>query len=180
MNDFGTILGAHTLRFERLLPCSLEGAWNYLTDPAFLGTWLAKGVVEQRAGGKVELHFDVEEIPERKREGAVVHGLVKRCEPQKMLAYSWGSCATASDSDSVVTFELRPEGDDVRLTLTHEGLASSILARCGAGWHTHLDILTARIAAQRPQAFLETWRRLVPEYEHAAERFVGAAANGSN
>src|SRR4029078_9519637 len=40
--------------------------------------------------------------------------------PQKKIAYGWRY--SGEEGDSLVTFELFPEGDKTRLKLTHEGL----------------------------------------------------------
>ncbi len=40
MTDLGTIVDAHTVRFERLLPGAIERVWDYLTKPEpFLPVW---------------------------------------------------------------------------------------------------------------------------------------------
>ena len=47
-----------------------------------------------------------------------------------------------------VTFELKPEGDAVLLTLIHRRVPDrATLLNVSAGWHMHLDILAARAAA---------------------------------
>jgi len=40
---------------------------------------------------------------------------------------------------SVVRFELAPDGDGCRLTLTNTHVVGADLASVGAGWHTHLE-----------------------------------------
>jgi uncharacterized protein YndB with AHSA1/START domain len=168
MNSFGQITDGHTVRFERILPCSLEMAWSYLTQPGRLVTWLAEGTIELRVGGRVDLSFDVEEVPERKQNGAFIQGVVSLCVPQRVLAYTWTSPDVDLDSDvpiSAVSFELEPQNGHVKLTLTHRHLANDEVARCAAGWHTHLDVLAARLQNHQPDSFLRTWKRLLPIYE---------------
>jgi uncharacterized protein YndB with AHSA1/START domain len=168
MNSFGQVPDGHTVRFERILPCSLETAWSYLTQPGRLVTWLAEGSMELRVGGRVDLSFDVEEIPERKQDGAFIQGVVTLCVPQRVLAYTWTSPDADLDSDvpvSAVTFELEPQNSHIKLTLTHRHLPNDAVARCAAGWHTHLDTLAARLQNHQPDPFLSTWKRLLPIYE---------------
>lgn len=171
MNSPGRFLDEHTVRFERDLPCALEAAWSYLTQPGRLATWLAEGTIEPRVGGKVALSFDVEEVPERKNGGALIEGVVTLCVPDRVLAYTWSDPETPvadEASDSSVTFELEPHGEHTKLTLTHRHLPKNALARCAAGWHTHLEVLVARIQNRQRESFVETWRRLLPTYERQA------------
>lgn len=172
MNSSGHFLDEHTVRFERDLPCPLETAWSYLTQPGRLVTWLAEGTIEPRVGGKVSLSFDVEEVPERHDGGAFVEGVVTLCVPERVLAYTWADpeapVVNSEDPDSTVTFELEPHGQHTKLTLTHRHLPTNVLARCGAGWHTHLDVLMARIQNHKRESFLDTWKRVLPSYEQKA------------
>jgi uncharacterized protein YndB with AHSA1/START domain len=168
----GQLLDAHTVRFERDFPCPIETAWDYLTQPGRLSTWLAEGIVETRVGGRVELTFDVEEVPERTPGGDVVRGVVSLCVPRRVLAYTWTSPNDGSSDEtepvSAVTFELEPQNGNTKLTLTHRHLPAEALARCAAGWHTHLEVLASRIHNRHPESFLATWRRLLPTYERQA------------
>ena len=65
--------------------------------------------------------------------------VVKEVIAEKKLSYSWRYDGV--EGDSLVTFELFPEGDQTRLRLTHEGLHTfpkddPNMARdsCAAGW----------------------------------------------
>lgn len=168
MNSFGQVSVGHTVRFERILPCSLETAWSYLTQPGRLVTWLAEGTIELRVGGRVDLSFDVEEVPERQQDGAFIQGVVSLCVPQRILAYTWTNPDADIDGDapvSAVTFELEPQNSHIKLTLTHRHLPNDAVARCAAGWHTHLDVLSARLQNHQPDPFLTVWKRLLPIYE---------------
>ncbi|MEZ4619140.1 MAG: SRPBCC domain-containing protein [Caldilineaceae bacterium] len=75
MDEFGTLVDAHTVRFERLLPGPIERVWAYLTEPQFLRTWLADSTMDLRIGGAVELRFDTDEVPERAKAGAIDQGI---------------------------------------------------------------------------------------------------------
>jgi uncharacterized protein YndB with AHSA1/START domain len=161
MADLGTIVDAHTVRFERLLPGPVERVWNHLTRPDLLATWLAGGELDLRVGGKVELRFDADLVPERRAAGAIVRGVVSRCDPPRALSCSWTDPAV----DSAVAFDLAASGDGVRLTVAHRALPRALLAGCGAGWHAHLDVLEARLRGARPEPFPDLFRRMVPEYE---------------
>jgi uncharacterized protein YndB with AHSA1/START domain len=170
MTDLGTIVDAHTVRFERHLPGPIDRVWDHLARPDLLATWLAGGELEPRAGGRVELRFDADLVPERRAAGAVIRGVVSRCDPPRALAYSW----TDPSVDSAVAFELAASGGGVRLTVAHRGLPPALLAGCGAGWHAHLDVLESRLRGTRPEPFPELFRRMVPEYECRVAGLEGA------
>src|SRR4051812_22534974 len=100
MSEFGVITEPGTIRFERLLPGPIERVWAYLTDSEKRGRWFASGHMELRAGGRMTLTFRHSELspaaeptPERFKQyenGVTFHGQVTRCEPPRLLAYSWG------------------------------------------------------------------------------------------
>ena len=98
-----------TVELERLLPGPAERVWEHLTQPELLAEWLPLTHLEPREGGAVTLRPDGPDGPE-------VQGVVTRCEPPHVLSFTWSEPGAAP---SEVTFELLPEGDAVRLRLTH-------------------------------------------------------------
>jgi uncharacterized protein YndB with AHSA1/START domain len=179
MSDYGVITEAATVRFERLLPGPIERVWEYLTQADKRATWFAGGEMELRRGGKVELRFrhaDIsqpDEVPPEKyrkvhEEGLTTYGEITRCEPPRLLSFVWGN-------DGEVTFELFPRGKDVLLQLTHSRLPDkTTLLSVSGGWHTHLDMLAARLAGRTPPPFWATHATRSTEYETR----LGAAKEG--
>jgi uncharacterized protein YndB with AHSA1/START domain len=168
----GKFAGPAEVRLVRTLPGPIERIWEYLTDPEKRARWFAGGPMEQRKGGKLTLKFrhrDLapDEMPpeEHKRHhdpGVSWDGIVTRCEPPRVLAFTCGS-----DGESEVTFELTPQGKDVLLVLTHRGGGGDApyMADFGAGWHTHIAHLIALLeGAQRPP-FWPLHTKLRAEYE---------------
>ena len=172
MPDYSDIVDSRTVRTELLLPAQIAQIWSYLTEPTRLASWLAQGQIDLREGGQVELTFDVEEVPERKQAGAIVRGIVNRCDPPRLLEYSWidasAERARAENPvpDSIVSFELQSKDRETRLIVTHRRLPTAMLAGCAAGWHTHLANLRARLNGEELKPFLPTWRKLMPTYEY--------------
>jgi uncharacterized protein YndB with AHSA1/START domain len=168
LGEFGVVLEARTLRIRRVLPGPIERVWAYLTDSDKRGRWLAAGPMELRVGGSVELTFHNSELtghdepaPDKYRqsEGWSFSGRVTRCEPPRLLSYTWGD-------RSEVTFELSPEGEKVLLVLTHRRLPDrSAMVSVASGWHTHLGVLLDRLEGREPGAFWSTLARLEAEYE---------------
>ncbi|WID96296.1 SRPBCC family protein [Bosea vestrisii] len=176
MNEYGVVLESGAVRFERLLPGPVERVWSYLTDSDKRGTWLASGQLEPRVGGTVDLLFKHSEItserpPGRYREmndkGWPSKGTVTRYEPMTALAMTWPGEGSAT---SEVTFELTPEGDKVKLVLTHRKLANKAeMTDVSGGWHAHLGILEDKLAGDPPRGFWSKIAGLEAEY---AKRFA--------
>ena len=172
MNDLAPALAldATTIRIERRMPAPIARVWDYLTDPALRETWFAGGEFDLRRGGAVTLEFDHSRIsPEKEpparftaESRAVVHGTITRCEPPRVLAYSW----RFMDEDSEVTFELTPDGEATRLVVTHRRLAGRTQkVMVASGWDAHLAILADRLAGREPRGFWSMHARLETEYE---------------
>jgi len=180
MNEYGVVLESGAVRFERLLPGPLERVWSYLTDSDKRGTWLASGQIEPRVGGTADLLFKHSEItserpPERYREmndnGWPSKGIVTRYEPMTALAMTWPG---EGDATSEVTFELTPQGDKVKLVLTHRKLANKAeMVSVSGGWHTHLGILEDLLAGDPPRGF---WSRIEGLEADYTERFADLPA----
>ncbi len=173
MTEYGVVTEAGTVRFERVLPGPIERVWAYLTESEKRGTWLASGEMELRVGGRVELKFrhaelssQTEPTPERYKKyekGASVYGRITRCEPPRLLSYTWGE---SDGVDSEVTFELTPRGNDVLLVLTHRRLPDRTeMISVSGGWHTHLAILADHLYGRARRPFWSTHALLEGEYE---------------
>jgi uncharacterized protein YndB with AHSA1/START domain len=163
-SDYGIHTAPETVRVERLLPGPITRVWDYLVTPDLRATWIAGGTIEPRVGGRVELVFhhatltrDDDPPPPKyaaMREEARMTGTVTAWAPPQRLAYTWGEDGGGA---SHVLFELEPEGDRVRLVVTHTRLGDhELLLSVSAGWHAHLDILRDRLEGREPQGF---WRR---------------------
>jgi uncharacterized protein YndB with AHSA1/START domain len=172
-SDYGEVIGPGEMRFERLLPGPVERVWEYLTDSAKRGLWLAGGEMELRPGGSVQLNFfhanlspQVEQIPEKYRQyenGATVYGTIIECEPPRRLSFNW---AEEGSEYSELTFVLTPRQNLVLLTLTHRRLRTrELMVDVAAGWHTHLGILADRLAGVEPKPFWSTHVRIEGKYE---------------
>jgi uncharacterized protein YndB with AHSA1/START domain len=167
MSEYGEMVGQGIVRFERLLPGPIERVWEYLTDSKLRSTWFAAGEIELRVGGKVEHVFHNsdftrpgETLPARYEyaQGYRFEGRVTRCEPPRVLAYTW--------DETEVTYELEPRGDEVRLVLTHVKLAGrSEMVDVSGGWHVHLDLLRHRLRGTTPERFWADQERYEAEYQ---------------
>ena len=172
MSEYGTRIAPDTLRIERTLPGPIERVWTYLVDPAKRATWFARGPMELKPGGHVELHFDHDDFsdepyPEkyRKYKGVKSLGTIVVAEPPRLLVFDWGE---DDGTASRVTFELSERGKDVHLVLTHSRLSSrDAMLNVAGGWHSHLAVLADRLAGVEPKGF---WTKLVRAEEEYARR----------
>lgn len=158
------------LRLIRTLPGPIERVWEYLTDPGKRARWFAGGPMDLHPGGKMQLLFrhanlaPDETPPEPYKQyhdpGTTMDGRVLRCEPPRLLAYTFGD-------ESDVTFELTPQGHQVLLVLTHRSRGTDIpeIGNYASGWHTHLALLIAQLAGAPRPPFWATHARLKDVYE---------------
>lgn len=175
MSDYGVVLDASTIRFERILPGPIERIWEFLTDPVQRAKWFAGGPMEPRAGGKLELHFKHrnlmttdEPVPEKYKDvtdkGMTFQSEVTRWEPPRALAFTFSE-PKEGVPPSEVMFELTPDGDKVRLVLTHRRLASRAeMTDVSGGWHLHLDFLAARLEGSALPPMWATHAKLEAAY----------------
>jgi len=168
MNDYATRIAPDAIRLERLLPGPIERVWAFLTESDKRARWLGAGQMELKPGGKVELQFDHNKIsheptPAKYRDmptGFI--GKVSRCEPPRLLAFSW---MESHGSHSEVTFELAERADKVLLTITHRKLEDrNALLSVSGGWDVHVGILEDVLTDRQPRGFWSAHAKREQEY----------------
>lgn len=169
---YGKLIAPDSVRIERLLPGPIERVWDFLTDSEKRSSWLAAGPMELRSGGKVEHEFRNQQLSEPSdyapakyagAEGFTLQGQITACKPPYLLSYLWNM---GSNEVSEVCFELAQQNEKVLLTVTHVRLVNrNELISVASGWHTHLDILIARLQERTPISFWSRHTQLEGEYE---------------
>ena len=147
MKEKGECVKETAVRFERILPGPAERVWNYLTRSEHLADWFGgagmKYVIEPKTGGAVSLA------------DGHIRGVVTQWSPPFRLVYTWNVLGEGeTDSaypESYVQFDLKPQGDRVRLTLTHRPIADGFEAQTMMGWHTFMDALGAMLEGKTPE-----------------------------
>ena len=135
--DDGLILEdgeTYAIVFTRRLRQSIQKVWAALTLPERLADWLAAATIEPdlRIGARFSLHFVEGDYR--------MTGEIVELRPPRLIAWTWPDPRAPEDAPvSVVRFELEPDGDGCRLTLTNTHVIRADLASVGAGWHTHLE-----------------------------------------
>lgn len=174
MSELGKVTAPGTLRIERVLPGPIERVWSFLTDSQKRGKWLATGNMDLRVGGRVELSFKhadlsphVESAPDRYKDlerGHTLCGRITQLDSPRLLSFTWGERVDASE----VSFELKPQGTDVLLIVTHRRLADrGEMCSVAGGWHTHLDILADNLHERTARPFWSSHSEVEAEYERA-------------
>jgi uncharacterized protein YndB with AHSA1/START domain len=157
--------GRPTIQFERWLAHPVEKVWQAIIDPAELRHWFPAEVhAEPEIGAPIRFSFPGAEVDQDSPESS---GEILEFDPPKVYAFQW--------ADSVLRFELIPDGTGCRLRFTHTlsgtgtrgDRASS--ARQAAGWDGCLDLLAAVLDGDpRPSLPGQWW---FPRAEAYVEKF---------
>lgn len=165
LGDYGVLIEPATLKMQRRLPGPIERVWAYLTKSELRRQWLASGEMELKVDAPFEFVWRNDDLtdppgqrpPDFPDEYRMQCRIIEVRAPNR-LVFSWGS-------DSEVSFELEQQGDDVLLSMTHRRVPDrSVLLNISAGWHAHLDLLSARLNDRAPLPHWDHWSRLKQEY----------------
>lgn len=140
---------AFDLRFERRISRPVEKVWAALSTPERIADWLTAAELDLRVGGRFKLRFDEPEPSE-------FEGRIVELDPPRLIAWTWPH---EKHPDSVVRWELFPDGGGCRLVMTQTHLLPPQLTGIAGGWHTLLEGLPAAADGVRT-----IWRA-----EHEAE-----------
>jgi uncharacterized protein YndB with AHSA1/START domain len=110
--------------FRRHYARPIEKVWAALTVPERISDWFAQTTI---VGDRMTLDFP--EVNHR-MESRIVEKVAPR-----VFAWTW---PLSDGTESLVRFELEPDGDGCTLTLTQSNLMLTDGAGNGAGWHAHL------------------------------------------
>jgi uncharacterized protein YndB with AHSA1/START domain len=154
------------LTIQRKLPGPIERIWDYVTDSGLRSQWLASGTMPTEPGGTFELVWRNDELsddpagrPDGFPEEQRMQSEIIAFDAPRRVVFSWPPAGE-------VSIELQAVGEDVLLTLTHRRISDRRnMVMVGAGWHAHLDILAAKAAGEKPDAFWPSWLRHRDEYE---------------
>ena len=174
MNEFGILINANTLQFERILSGTKEEVWEYLVDDHKRSLWFAGGPADLVPDGKMELIFNnsrlsgiSEPVPDKYKEyadGFKSFAIILKVKKPDLLEIKW--------EEGIVRFELEQLSEgNTKLTLAHEKLKEGKEYKIGtlAGWHTHLNILVDRIAGNEVKGFWAVHMGLEKEYDKLLE-----------
>lgn len=108
------------LIISRLINAPIEKVWQAITSKEAMDKWYFK-----IASFKPEAGFSFQFTGEGAKGDIYIHLCeVKEVIPLKKISYSWRY--EGIPGESLVTFELTPEGNETQLKLTHAGLETFI------------------------------------------------------
>jgi uncharacterized protein YndB with AHSA1/START domain len=142
--DLGTLTldgGFVSLEFCRRLPHPPEMVWKAVTDRAERSIWyLATGRLEPWVGGEVEMVAGPLQLR--------ITGRVLQWDPPRLLEHEWKVLARPEQpqgEDSVIRWELIPDGEGTVLHLTHRHLVPRTAEGILPGTHVFLDRVAAHL-----------------------------------
>ncbi len=138
---------ATVARMRRLVDDTPARVWAALTTPDILVQWLAPGEIDLRIGGAAKLNFV--------DSGIVIDSKVSAFEDGRLLEYSWSG---PDQPLRPLRFELSPQGEATRLTLTLTEPATEDVGRSCAGFAAHLEMLAAALAGVPIKFPFETFK----------------------
>ncbi|MEH0108845.1 SRPBCC domain-containing protein [Tersicoccus sp. MR15.9] len=130
-----------TIHVEQTLPHPVERVWAALTTPSQLAVWLMPNDLELVVGHRFTMQGQPMEIVGF---SGVVASEVLEVVPQQRLRLTWQDAHNPASLDSVVTFELTPEGEGTRLVVEQDGFVPDDERQqtsrriMGGGWSGHL------------------------------------------
>lgn len=134
------------VRIRRLLAATPQEVFDAWTNPDAMREWMCPGTIslvsvqlEVRIGGRfcIVMHDGT---------GDIVHtGEYREIQPPARLVFTWRSQGT-QNTDTLVTVELHPHGEETELVLTHELLPDTVaLGTHEHGWRSIVEKLTRHL-----------------------------------
>lgn len=146
------------LVFERRIPRPIEAVWAAITEPEQRATWLGPTTIEPREGGRIET---TAEGPPAPREMRQIAGRILVWDPPRVLEHEWKQSLIG---DTVVRYELTPDGDATILRFTHSRLTERDARGYIPGTHAYLDRLEAYLGGSEMPRWMERYGALQPSY----------------
>jgi uncharacterized protein YndB with AHSA1/START domain len=144
-----------TMTFRRHLPRPISRVWAALTDPLERAAWFGETVI---ADGTIDMiPSDPPAAPDAKR----LTGRILVWDPPHVLEHEWHQRIV---EDSVVRYELTPDGDGTLLTFTHTGLSEQNARGFIPGTHAFFDRLDAHLAGHAIPNWSDRYADLSPSY----------------
>ena len=143
-----------SLTLKRRLNAAPETVYAAWTDPQRLTRWfgpdsgaVTRAETDVRVGGRFRVVFHTEDGEEHD-----VSGLYREVVPNEKLVFTWAWRSTP-ERESLVTIDLRKDGGDTLLTLTHEQFFDEAARDSHErGWSGALDKLERYMVREAQEA----------------------------
>jgi uncharacterized protein YndB with AHSA1/START domain len=146
------------LNFERRLPFPIDMVWSAITDPGERKQWLCETTIDAREGGSVDM---VPTGPPLPREQKRMTGRILVWDPPHVFEHEWKQAVV---EDSVVRYELSPDGDGTLLRFSHRGMSVHNATGFLPGTHAFLDRLEAYLAGQELPSWADRYREVAQSH----------------
>ena len=144
--------GFYDIVLERRLKRPIKKVWAALTVPERIADWFTETALEPRVGGHYRLRFE--------DSNEMMDGVIVAFDPPRVLAHTWPH---ETHPDSVVRYELAPDGEGCRLTLTQTRLSRQGLNSL-PGWHSFLEALPGATEGVRTRWTWDREKRISERY----------------
>ena len=132
-----------SLTLKRRINAAPEKVFSAWTDPAKIKHWFGPTHIETllaetdaRVGGRFRIVMRGDDGEEHD-----VRGVYREVVPNRKLVFTW-AWRTTPERESLVTVDVKPDGDGTMLTLTHEQFFDEAARdRHRSGWSGCLDKL---------------------------------------
>jgi uncharacterized protein YndB with AHSA1/START domain len=142
------------LTFERRLPYPIEAVWSAITEPAHRNQWMGETTIDAREGGLIEMvPAGPPQAPKQKR----MTGRIRVWDPPHVFEHEWNQRIV---EESVVRYELSPDGDGTLLRFSHRGLGVRNAQGFLPGTHAFLDRLQAYLAGEALPNWAQRYREV--------------------
>lgn len=151
--------GEHALiSFVRHLPYPIEAVWAAITDPEQRAAWFGRTTIDARPGGVIDL---IPSGPPYPPEVKRMTGRILTWEPPYVLEHEWNQSLV---EESVVRYELAPDGPGTVLRFTHRGLGVRNAQGFMPGTHAYLDRLESYLAGEPRPNWSERYDEVASQY----------------
>lgn len=146
------------ITFVRHLPYPIEAVWSAITDPEQRASWFGETTIDGRVGGVIEMVPSGPPMPvDQKR----LTGRILVWDPPRVLEHEWNQAIV---EDSVVRYELAPDGEGTVLRFSHRGLSVRNATGFGPGTHAFLDRLESFLAGASLPDWSERYQEVAAAY----------------
>jgi uncharacterized protein YndB with AHSA1/START domain len=147
-----------TLTYRRRLPFSVTEVWAAITDPDQRAAWFGETRIDGRVGGEIDMMpTEPPAAPEAKR----MTGRILVWDPPHVLEHEWRQRIV---ENSVVRYELTPDGDGTLLVFSHRGLSEGNAKGFAPGSHAFLDRLEAHLEGTPIPNWSDRYAAVAPAY----------------
>lgn len=142
--------GKHaTLTFRTRLAHPPEAVWDAITDPKQLSLWyMTRAAIDGRKGGSIDFRTGAGQLH--------ATGRILAWEPPHLFEYEWKvkpRPEMPEGENTIVRWELRREGSETVLTLTHRNLSRTKALGAAPFTHAVLERLAAQLDGRPFQDF---------------------------